>query len=379
MPEVIVNSWIYAALIISLFLFCIHGADFLDLFLRKLTDLLPQNRNGAEDGPGKHLFNTGEGVPKMVPISTGVLSLDLALGTGGLPRGCLTEIYGRKFSGKTTLMLHAIAETQKMGGVAAFIDTGGHVFDPLYAQKIGVNVSDLIISTPNSAEQAFKEIKRLVISSRVDLVIINSLADLVFKAELENKILNPTHVSGQVHMISHELRQLKSLVSATTSSVVFFNQLQRNIGILFSQPERTPGGLALKFYSSVRIDMQKVKTIKQGDVPTGAHIHARVVKNKFAAPNRNADLEILNDQGISTEGYLIDMGVKIGLLKKIGPWLVYKTERIGQSRESAKEYFKKHKDKAAKMETELRGKLFLSGPGRAELTPVREPEIYETK
>ena len=309
---------------------------------------------------------------KIETIPTGALSLDLALGVGGLPRGRVMEIYGPESSGKTTLMLHVIAEAQKKGGLAAFIDAE-HALDPLYAKKIGVDIDNLLISQPDSGEQALEITEKLVRSGAIDIIVIDSVAALVPKAEIEGE-MGDAHVGLQARLMSQALRKLTSVVSSTKTSVVFINQLRHKIGVMFGNPETTPGGLALKFYASVRMDIRKIETIKQGDVVTGARIRVKVVKNKVAPPYRNAEFEMVNGFGISTEGCLIDMGVETGLLEKSGTWFIYKTERIGQGRENAKAYFKEHKDKAVELEAELRGKFLLPGAKPAEAAAEDKPE-----
>ena len=309
---------------------------------------------------------------KIETIPTGALSLDLALGVGGLPRGRVMEIYGPESSGKTTLMLHVIAEAQKKGGLAAFIDAE-HALDPLYAKKIGVDIDNLLISQPDSGEQALEITEKLVRSGAIDIIVIDSVAALVPKAEIEGE-MGDAHVGLQARLMSQALRKLTSIVSSTKTSVVFINQLRHKIGVMFGSPETTPGGLALKFYASIRMDIRKIETIKQGDVVTGARIRVKVVKNKVAPPYRNAEFEMVNGFGISTEGCLIDMGVETGLLEKSGTWFIYKTERIGQGRENAKAYFKEHKDKAAELEAELRGKFLLPGAKAPDAAGAEKPE-----
>ena len=296
---------------------------------------------------------------KIETIPTGALSLDLALGVGGLPRGRVIEIYGPESSGKTTLTLHVIAEAQKKGGMAAFIDAE-HALDPVYAQKLGVDVDNLLISQPDSGEQALEITEKLVRSGALDIIVIDSVAALVPKAEIEGE-MGDMHVGLQARLMSQALRKLTSIVASTKTSVMFINQLRHKIGVMFGNPETTPGGLALKFYSSVRLDIRKIETIKQADVVTGARIRVKVVKNKVAPPYRQAEFEMVNGEGISTEGCLLDMGVETGLLEKSGSWFIYKTERIGQGRESAKNYLKANKAIAAEIETELRSRFLMPG------------------
>ncbi|OGR40776.1 MAG: recombinase RecA [Elusimicrobia bacterium GWA2_61_42] len=296
---------------------------------------------------------------KIETIPTGALSLDLALGVGGLPRGRVIEIYGPESSGKTTLTLHVIAEAQKKGGMAAFIDAE-HALDPVYAQRLGVDVDNLLISQPDSGEQALEICEKLVRSGALDIIVIDSVAALVPKAEIEGE-MGDMHVGLQARLMSQALRKLTSIVASTKTSVMFINQLRHKIGVMFGNPETTPGGLALKFYSSVRLDIRKIETIKQADVVTGARIRVKVVKNKVAPPYRQAEFEMVNGEGISTEGCLLDMGVETGLLEKSGTWYIYNGDRMGQGRENAKLYLKANKDKAAEIEKELRSRFLMPG------------------
>jgi recombination protein RecA len=296
---------------------------------------------------------------KIEVIPTGALSLDLALGVGGLPRGRIMEIYGPEASGKTTLTLHVIAEAQKRGGLAAFIDAE-HALDPVYAQKLGVDVDNLLISQPDSGEQALEITEKLVRSGAVDIIVIDSVAALVPRAEIEGE-MGDSHVGLQARLMSQALRKLTSIVSSSKTSVMFINQLRQKIGVMFGNPETTPGGLALKFYSSIRLDIRKIETIKQADVVTGARIRVKVVKNKVAPPYRQAEFEMVNGEGISTEACLLDMGVETGLLEKSGAWYIYKGDRIGQGRENAKLYLKQNPAVAEEINKELRGKFLLPG------------------
>lgn len=292
---------------------------------------------------------------KIEVIPTGALSLDLALGVGGLPRGRIMEIYGPESSGKTTLTLHVIAEAQKRGGLAAFIDAE-HALDPIYAQKIGVDVDNLLISQPDSGEQALEITEKLVRSGAVDIIVVDSVAALVPKAEIEGD-MGDSHVGLQARLMSQALRKLTSIVSTSKTSVVFINQLRQKIGVMFGNPETTTGGLALKFYSSVRLDIRKIETIKHADIVTGAKIRVKVVKNKVAPPYRQAEFEMVNGEGISKEGCIIDMGVEIGLIEKSGSWFIYKGDRIAQGRENAKVYLKNNPQVGDEIVNELKGRL----------------------
>ncbi|HNT97585.1 MAG TPA: recombinase RecA [Elusimicrobiales bacterium] len=296
---------------------------------------------------------------KVETLPTGALSLDLALGVGGLPRGRVIEIYGPEASGKTTLTLHILAEAQKKGGAAAFIDAE-HALDPLYAKKIGVDIDNLLISQPDSGEQALEITEKLVRSGALDMIVIDSVAALVPRAEIEGE-MGDSHVGLQARLMSQALRKLTSIVASTKTTVIFINQIRHKIGVMFGSPETTTGGLALKFYSSVRMDIRKIETLKQGDVVTGARIRVKVVKNKVAPPYRQAEFEMVNGEGISTEGCLLDMGVETGLVEKSGTWFEYAGARIGQGRENAKAWFKQNKDKAAELEAALRGRFLRGG------------------
>ncbi|HOW90443.1 MAG TPA: recombinase RecA, partial [Elusimicrobiales bacterium] len=292
-------------------------------------------------------------------LPTGALSLDLALGIGGLPRGRVVEVYGPEAGGKTTLTLHILAEVQKRGGMAAFIDAE-HSLDPMYAKRLGVNIDNLLISQPDSGEQALEITEKLVRSGAVDLIVVDSVAALVPKAEIEGE-MGDKHMGLQARLMSQALRKLTSIMSTTKTTVIFINQLRHKIGVMFGSPETTPGGLALKFYSSVRMDIRKIETLKQGDVVTGARIRVKVVKNKVAPPYRQAEFEMINGTGISVEGCVLDMGVETGLIEKTGTWFIYKSERMGQGRDNAKGWLKQNPDKYKEIETELRSRFLTPG------------------
>lgn len=284
-------------------------------------------------------------------ISTGSLSLDLALG-GGLPQGRIIEIYGPESSGKTTLALHAVAEVQKNGGVAAFVDAE-HALDPEYAQRIGINLDTLLISQPDTGEQALEITETLVRSSAVDIIIVDSVAALVPRAEIEGD-MGDAHVGLQARLMSQALRKLTGVISKSKTTVVFLNQLRLKIGVMFGNPETTAGGQALKYYASVRLDIRGSEQIKDGDVSIGKHVKVKVVKNKVAAPFKVAEFDIMFNEGISTAGDLIDLAVKYGLVQKSGAWYSYKEEKIGQGREAAKQYLKDHKDLMKVLDKEIR-------------------------
>lgn len=292
-------------------------------------------------------------------IPTGALSLDLALGVGGLPRGRVVEIYGPEAGGKTTLSLHVIAQAQKTGGTVAFIDAE-HALDPLYAHKIGVDIDNLLISQPDSGEQALEITEKLVRSGALDLIVIDSVAALVPKAEIEGE-MGDTHVGLQARLMSQALRKLTSLVSKTKTCIIFINQIRHKIGVMFGNPETTPGGLALKFYASVRIDIRRIESIKKGEDIVGARIRAKVLKNKVAPPYRSGEFVMMHGEGISREGCLIDMGVQAGFVEKTGAWYIYNTEKLGQGYDNARTFLKEHGAIADELETRLREKYLTLG------------------
>jgi recombination protein RecA len=285
-------------------------------------------------------------------IPTGSLALDLALGIGGIPRGRVTEIFGPEASGKTTLAQHVITEAQKQGGMAAYIDAE-HALDPDYAANCGINIDDLYISQPDTGEQALEITEALVRSGAIDVIVIDSVAALVPRAELEGEI-GDTTVALQARLMSQALRKLAMAIGRSGTAVIFINQLREKIGIMFGNPEVTPGGRALKFYSSVRIDLRRAETIKQGDKAVGSHIKARVVKNKVAPPFRTAEFDIMFDHGISREGNILDLGVELGLVKKAGAFFSYGDLRLGQGRESAKEFLRQNPELAQEIEQKIR-------------------------
>jgi len=285
-------------------------------------------------------------------IPSGSLALDLALGVGGIPRGRVTEIFGPEASGKTTLGQHVIAEAQKRGGMAAYIDVE-HALDPPYAAKCGVNVEDLLISQPDTGEQALEITEALVRSGALDVIVIDSVAALVPRAEIEGE-MGDAHVGLQARLMSQALRKLAAAIGRSGTAVIFINQLREKVGIIFGNPEVTPGGRALKFYSSVRIDLRRGDTIKEGNRAIGSRIRARVVKNKVAPPFRTAEFDIMFDHGISREGDLIDLGVELGLVKKGGAFFSYGDIRLGQGRENAKQYLRQNPELAQEIEGEIR-------------------------
>jgi len=291
-------------------------------------------------------------IPQVEAIPSGSLALDLALGVGGIPRGRITEIFGPDASGKTTLGQHVIAEAQKRGGLAAYIDAE-HALDPPYARNCGVNVDDLLISQPDTGEQALEITEALVRSGAIDVIVIDSVAALVPKAEIEGE-MGDAHVGLQARLMSQALRKLTAAISKSRTAVVFLNQLREKVGIIFGNPEVTPGGRALKFYSSVRIDLRRGDTIKRGSEIMGTRVRARVVKNKVAPPFRSAEFDIMFNHGISKEGDLIDLGVATGVVKKTGAFLAYGEAKLGQGRENAKDYLRQHPELASQLESEIR-------------------------
>lgn len=290
-------------------------------------------------------------------IPTGSLSLDLALGAGGIPRGRVTEVFGPEMTGKSTLALHIIAEAQKGGGMAAFIDVE-HALDPSYAANCGVKVDDLLISQPDTGEQALEIAEALVRSGAVDVVVIDSVAALVPRAELEGE-MGEAHIGLQARLMSQALRKLAGAIHRSRTAVVFINQLREKVGIFFGNPEVTPGGRALKFYSSVRIDLRRVEAIKRGEETVGSRVRAKVVKNKVAPPFKSAEFDIMFDTGISKEGSLLDLGVEIGLVKKVGAFYSFGETRLGQGRENAKDYLRQHRESAQEIERQIRAKVFI--------------------
>ncbi len=285
-------------------------------------------------------------------VPTGSLGLDIALGVGGLPRGRVVEIFGPESSGKTTLTLQVIAECQKNGGTAAFVDAE-HALDPIYAEKLGVNVNDLLVSQPDTGEQALEITDLLVRSGAVDIVVVDSVAALTPKAEIEGE-MGDSHVGLQARLMSQALRKLTGNIKRSNTIVVFINQIRMKIGVMFGNPETTTGGNALKFYASVRLDIRRIGSIKKGEEVIGAETRVKVVKNKVAPPFKSAEFEILYDHGISREGELIELGVKHGLVAKSGAWFNYGRERIGQGKENAREYLIEHKDVAREIEAKVR-------------------------
>jgi len=302
----------------------------------------------------------------LVPVSvipSGCLSIDAALGVGGFPRGRVIEIYGPESGGKTTMTLHVIAEAQKLGGQAAFIDAE-HALDPVYARKLGVDVDNLLVSQPDNGEQALEIAETLIRSGGVDIVVVDSVAALVPKAELEGDMGDP-QMGLQARLMSQALRKLTGIVSKSRTCLIFINQIREKIGVMFGNPETTTGGRALKFYASMRVDIRRIQAIKEGDKVVGSRTRAKVVKNKVAAPFREAEFDIVYGEGISREGDLIDLGVEKGVLEKSGTWISFGGERMGQGRENARIFLKENKDIRDKLENTLRKKLEIAMPGNS--------------
>jgi recombination protein RecA len=312
---------------------------------------------------------------KVDSIPTGALPLDIAIGIGGIPRGRVIEIYGPESSGKTTLALCMVAQAQKLGGIAAYIDAE-HAMDPEYAQKLGVDIDNLLISQPDSGEQGLEIADKLVRSGAVDIIIIDSVAALVPKAEIEGE-MGDSFIGLQARLMSQALRKLTSNISKSKTSIVFINQLRQKIGVMWGSPETTPGGLALKFYSSVRLDIRRIESVKKGEDILGNRVRVKVVKNKVAAPFKQAEFEIIFGQGIDRLGYLIDMGVNDGIVEKAGAFFSYKGERLGQGRDNVKTYLSENSAIAEEIEAKIREKAFGEDEKKGE--SVKEKASKSTK
>ncbi len=305
----------------------------------------------------KNLKTTVEAIP------TGALPLDVAIGIGGIPRGRVIEIYGPESSGKTTLTLHVVANVQKRGGIAAFIDAE-HAMDPVYARKLGVDVDNLLISQPDSGEQALEITETLVRSGAVDVIVIDSVAALVPRSEIEGD-MGDAQMGMQARLMSQALRKLTGTLAKSKTSLIFINQLRQKLGVMFGNPETTPGGLALKFYASLRLDIRRIEAIKSGDQAIGNRVRVKVVKNKVAPPFRQAEFDMYYGEGISREASLLDAGVETGVLEKSGAWFLWGEERLGQGRDNARNFLKEHGDMTDKLEAALRQKYFVTDPAVA--------------
>jgi len=304
-------------------------------------------------------------------VPSGSISLDSALGVGGFPRGRVVEVFGPESSGKTTIALHAVAEAQKAGGTAAFIDAE-HALDPVYARKLGVDIDNLLVSQPDCGEQALEIALALITSHAIDIVVVDSVAALVPKAELEGE-MGDSHVGLHARLMSQALRKLTGAVARTNTLLVFINQIREKIGVMFGNPETTTGGRALKFYSSVRLDVRRAGAIKDGDRVVGSRTKMKVVKNKVASPFREVEIDLIHGEGISREGDLIDTGVSVGLVEKSGSWLSFGGERIGQGRENARAFLKENADLRLRLEEALRSALDLPAPDSAGFLPNGQP------
>ncbi|HHY18096.1 MAG TPA: recombinase RecA [Firmicutes bacterium] len=322
------------------------------------------------------IMRFGEASQKMTVdiIPTGALALDIALGIGGIPRGRIVEIYGPEGSGKTTVALHIIAEAQRAGGIAAFIDAE-HALDPLYANRLGVDIDNLLISQPDTGEQALEIVEALVRSGAVDCVVVDSVAALAPRAEIEGE-MGDAHVGLQARLMSQALRKLTAVVSKSKSTTIFINQVREKIGIMFGNPEVTPGGRALKFYSSVRLDVRRIENLKRGQETIGARTRVRVVKNKLSPPFRDAEFDIIFGEGISREGSLLDVGVAHNILTRTGTWYSYGDIRLGQGKEAARQYFRDHPETSEEVASKIRALL---NPKDADSSKAPKPGAGDAK
>lgn len=316
---------------------------------------LTMDKIDKDFGKGSVMMMSDKGVVEQEVISTGSIGLDMALGIGGLPKGRVVEIYGPESSGKTTLAIHVIAEAQKKGGMCAFIDAE-HAFDSVYAQKLGVDIDNLLISQPDYGEQALEIADRLILSGALDVVVIDSVAALVPKSELEGE-MGDSKMGLQARLMSQALRKLTATINKTNSCCIFINQLREKIGVMFGNPETTTGGNALKFYASVRLDIRRMAQIKDGEESIGNHVKVKVVKNKVAPPFRLAEFDIIYGEGISKVGEIIDMGVELGIVQKSGSWFSYNGDKLGQGRESVKQLMLDNPEMANEIEAKIREKI----------------------
>ena len=316
---------------------------------------LTMDKIDKDFGKGSVMMMSDRGVSEIETISTGSIGLDVALGIGGLPKGRVVEIYGPESSGKTTLAIHVIAEAQKKGGMCAFIDAE-HAFDSTYAQKLGVDIDNLLISQPDYGEQALEIADRLILSGALDVVVIDSVAALVPKGELEGE-MGDSKMGLQARLMSQALRKLTATINKTNTVCIFINQLREKIGVMFGNPETTTGGNALKFYASVRLDIRRMAQIKDGDEAVGNHVKVKVVKNKVAPPFRQAEFDIIYGEGISKVGEIIDMGVEMGIVQKSGSWFSYNNDKLGQGREAVKQLMIDNPEMANEIEAKIREKV----------------------
>jgi recombination protein RecA len=331
-----------------------------------LSQIERQFGKGAVMRLGEHPAGQGISV-----IPTGSLALDVALGIGGIPRGRIVEVFGPEGSGKTTVCLHIIAEAQRAGGIAVFIDAE-HALDPTYSRTLGVNIDELLVSQPDNGEQALEIADMMVRSGAIDLVVVDSVAALVPRAEIEGE-MGDSHMGLQARLMSQAMRKLAGSLSRFETTALFINQLREKIGIMFGNPETTPGGRALKFYSSVRLDIRKIDNLKEGSEVIGSRVRAKVVKNKLAPPFRQAEFDIVYGKGISREGSLLDVGVGAEIIKKSGAWFTYEGDQLGQGRENARQFLVEHKDVALEIERRAREAVGLTAFGDDEIVQVDEP------
>ena len=338
-----------------------------------LTQIEKQFGKGAVMKLGEHPMGAGISV-----IPSGSLALDIALGVGGIPRGRVVEVFGPEGSGKTTVCLHIIAEAQNHGGIAAFIDAE-HALDPTYAQRLGVNIDELLVSQPDSGEQALEIADMLVRSGALDVVVIDSVAALVPRAEIEGE-MGDTHVGLQARLMSQAMRKLSGTLSRFDTTAIFINQLREKIGVMFGNPETTPGGRALKFYSSIRLDVRKIENLKDGTDVVGSRTRVKVVKNKVAPPFRQCEFDIMYGVGISKEGSLLDVGVDLEIVKKSGAWFTYEGDQLGQGRENARQFLAEHTDIAIELERRVREAVGLTAFGaEGDETPIAVvPDLVAT-
>jgi recombination protein RecA len=336
-----------------------------------LQQIEKQHGRGAVMKLGEHPMNT-----EILTIPTGSLALDIALGIGGIPRGRVVEVFGPEGSGKTTVCLHIIAEAQRQGGIAAFIDAE-HALDPTYARELGVNIDELLVSQPDSGEQALEIADMLVRSGALSLVVIDSVAALVPRAEIEGE-MGDTHVGLQARLMSQAMRKLSGSLSKFETTAIFINQLREKIGVMFGSPETTPGGRALKFYSSVRLDVRKIENLKDGTEAVGSRTRVKVVKNKVAPPFRQCEFDIMYGKGISKEGSLIDVGVDLEIIKKSGAWFTYEGEQLGQGKENARAFLAEHTDIRDEIELKVRQAVGLIGFTEEDDQPIQiEPDLVD--
>ena len=341
-----------------------------------LTQIEKQYGKGAVMRLGEHPAGQGISV-----IPSGSIALDMALVVGGIPRGRIVEVFGPEGSGKTTVCLHIIAEAQRMGGIAAFVDAE-HALDPTYAHRLGVNIDELLVSQPDSGEQALEIADLLVRSGAMDLVVIDSVAALVPRAEIEGE-MGDSHVGLQARLMSQAMRKLAGSLSRFDTTAIFINQLREKIGVMFGNPETTPGGRALKFYSSIRLDVRKIENLKDGTEVVGSRTRVKVVKNKVAPPFRQCEFDIIYGQGISKEGSLLDVGVDLEIVKKSGAWFTYEGDQLGQGRENSRQFLSEHPDMAREIERRIREAVGLTafgdgdGNGNAPVTVVPDAVVIE--